>query len=106
MYIISALPICCMFDRQAALRALSRAWAKTGTRIAARIAMIAITTSSSISVKPFVRVRMGAPSQGVTTLRRGRREGSLLGAGAPVAPDLLAQLLVEVGLIPIPLGVA
>src|SRR5207247_5661155 len=31
--------------------ALSRAWAKTGKRIAARIAMIAMTTSSSIRVK-------------------------------------------------------
>src|SRR5579859_2009281 len=34
--------------------AFSRAWAKTGNRIAARIAMMAITTSNSISVKPFV----------------------------------------------------
>src|SRR5579859_5313992 len=35
-----------------AWRALLRAWAKTGNRMAARIAMMAITTSSSISVKP------------------------------------------------------
>ena len=32
-------------------RAFSRAWANTGKRIAARMAMMAITTSSSISVK-------------------------------------------------------
>src|SRR6478672_6530734 len=31
-------------------RARSRAWAKTGKRMAARMAMIAITTSSSMSV--------------------------------------------------------
>jgi hypothetical protein len=36
---------------QVACRAFSRAWAKTGNRIAARIAMIAITTRSSMSVK-------------------------------------------------------
>jgi len=34
--------------------AFSRACANTGKRIAARIAMIAMTTSSSISVKPWV----------------------------------------------------
>jgi hypothetical protein len=39
-----------MFETQVAERALSRAWAKTGNRIAARIAMIAMTTSSSMSV--------------------------------------------------------
>jgi len=31
------------------------AWAKTGKRIAARIAIIAITTSNSMSVKPCRR---------------------------------------------------
>jgi hypothetical protein len=41
-----------MFERQDAPRAFSRAWAKTGKRIAARIAMMAITTKSSISVNP------------------------------------------------------
>jgi hypothetical protein len=43
---------CLMFERQDAPRAFSRAWAKTGKRIAARIAMMAITTKSSISVNP------------------------------------------------------
>src|SRR5262249_5953154 len=33
-------------------RAFSRAWAKTGKRIAAKMAMMAMTTSSSIRVKP------------------------------------------------------
>src|SRR5438034_4732794 len=37
---------------QVAVRAFSRAWANTGKRIAARMAMIAITTRSSIKVKP------------------------------------------------------
>src|SRR2546425_8236829 len=47
-----AMPHCLAWDRQAAWRALSRAWAKTGKRMAASIAMIAITTRSSIRVKP------------------------------------------------------
>src|SRR5438477_3705558 len=38
---------------QVAWRACSRACAKTGKRMAARIAMMAITTSNSISVKPL-----------------------------------------------------
>src|SRR2546426_10963872 len=41
---------------QLAWRAFSRAWAKTGNRIAARMAIIAITTSSSIRVKPRWRI--------------------------------------------------
>src|SRR5687768_5947009 len=57
-----------MLDMQALIRALSRAWAKTGKRIAARMAMIAITTSSSISVKAGFRTRgirdLLAPCQG------------------------------------------
>src|SRR5690349_4642302 len=36
-------------------RADSRAWANTGKRMAARMAMMAITTSSSIRVKPRLR---------------------------------------------------
>src|SRR5437870_2142156 len=41
-----------MFDAHMVCRAFSRAWAKTGKRIAARMAMMAITTSSSMRVKP------------------------------------------------------
>jgi len=41
-----------MFDMQPARRAFSRARAKTGKRIAAHIDIIAITTKSSIKVKP------------------------------------------------------
>src|SRR5688572_23480150 len=48
----NATPSCFTFDRQPVARAFSRAWAKTGKRIAARMAMIAITTSNSIKVKP------------------------------------------------------
>jgi hypothetical protein len=44
--------ICLRLDEQDARRALSRARPKTGKRIAASIAIMAITTSSSISVKP------------------------------------------------------
>src|SRR5437867_2151793 len=49
---------CLMFDRHVACRARSRAWAKTGKRIAARMAMMAITTSSSIRVKPVRERRL------------------------------------------------
>jgi hypothetical protein len=45
-----------MFDMQEAWRAFPLARAKTGNRIEARIAMIAMTTSSSISVKPRRRL--------------------------------------------------
>jgi len=41
-----------MFDRQLAVLAFSRALANTGNRMAAKMAMIAITTSNSISVNP------------------------------------------------------
>src|SRR5260370_874092 len=46
---------CFMLLRQPVRRADSRARAKTGNKIAARIAMMAITTSSSISVNPRSR---------------------------------------------------
>src|SRR5262249_36788198 len=45
-----------MLLRQDAWRAFSRAWANTGNRIAARMAMMAMTTSSAISVKPIFLV--------------------------------------------------
>src|SRR5207247_5476931 len=51
-----------MLLMQLAWRAFSRAWAKTGKRIAARMAMMAMTTSSSIRVKPDRRVRFMARS--------------------------------------------
>jgi hypothetical protein len=38
------------------LRALSRARANTGNNIAAKMAIIAITTSNSINVKPVRRI--------------------------------------------------
>src|SRR5579862_6338151 len=47
-----ARPSCLVFERQEVFRADSRAWAKTGKRMAARIAIMAITTSSSIRVNP------------------------------------------------------
>src|SRR5438067_1852087 len=48
-----AVASCLRLLVQLALRAASRAFAKTGKRIAARIAMIAMTTSSSINVNPL-----------------------------------------------------
>src|SRR5438874_2020478 len=56
----NAVPTCLTFERHDMPRAFARAWAKTGKRIAAKIAMIAITTSSSISVKPHRNVPVGA----------------------------------------------
>src|SRR5438128_7446147 len=47
---VTANPICLQLERQAVCRALSRAWAKNGKRIAARIALMAMTTSSSMRV--------------------------------------------------------
>jgi hypothetical protein len=41
-----------MLLRQDDCLAFSLTWLKTGNRMAARIAIIAITTSNSISVKP------------------------------------------------------
>src|SRR3989442_3592537 len=51
----SAMPTWRMLLVQVVLRACSRACAKTGKRIAAKMAIMAITTSSSISVKPRPR---------------------------------------------------
>jgi hypothetical protein len=53
-YIINAVPICLRLDRQAVFLAFSLARLKTGKRIAARIAMIAMTTNNSINVNPFL----------------------------------------------------
>ena len=47
-----AVVTCFRLEAQEIWRAFSRAWAKTGKRMAARIAMMAMTTSSSMSVKP------------------------------------------------------
>src|SRR5579884_3921157 len=51
---IAAVPICFMLERQAVCRAFSRAWANTGKRMAARMAIMAITTRSSIRVKALL----------------------------------------------------
>jgi hypothetical protein len=53
MYIFHAVHIWRILLKQAVFCAVSFAAVKTGNSIAARIAMIAMTTSSSISVKPF-----------------------------------------------------
>src|SRR5579862_4689725 len=47
-------PNCLAFERQEVFLACSRAWANTGNRIAARIAIMAITTRSSIKVNPLL----------------------------------------------------
>src|SRR5437016_3678721 len=59
-YMVIAVPSCLRLERQAVDRACSRAWAKTGNRMAAKMAIMAMTTSSSISVKPD-RFFMGWP---------------------------------------------
>src|SRR5262245_55448500 len=75
------MPICLRLLTHVAARAFSHAWAKTGKRIAARMAMIAITTSSSIRVNPCRRcmgpfsfpqsVGSRSPSQGCHDLACG-----------------------------------
>src|SRR5713101_841552 len=71
---------CRKLEEQTLLRACSRARAKTGKRMAARMAMIAITTRSSISVKPVLREPLraiGSPLSSTlkerTSLARGGR---------------------------------
>src|ERR1700677_4678045 len=61
-YMVNANPSCFWLLRQLASVAFNLALAKTGSRIAARIAMIAITTNSSIKVN--------APNRDVLALRR------------------------------------
>src|ERR1044071_7119611 len=69
--------ICFMLETQVIARAFSRAWANTGKRIAARIAIIAMTTSSSISVKPreLRRERMVSPIRCVPVVLESRASG-------------------------------
>src|SRR5258706_15645560 len=51
-YIIIASPICLLLLRQTIALALDLALASAGSNIAARIAMIAMTTNNSMRVKP------------------------------------------------------
>jgi predicted CDP-diglyceride synthetase/phosphatidate cytidylyltransferase len=53
-YIINPMPICFTLLMHWVLRADSLALLNTGSRIPARIPIIAITTNSSISVKPLL----------------------------------------------------
>jgi len=59
-YIFRITPICFMLFEQLDRRAASRARARAGSRIAARMPMIAITTRSSMRVKPHFVFRMAA----------------------------------------------
>ena len=61
IYIPRAVPIVFKLFIQKAARLRSRAWLRAGSSIAARIAMIAMTTRSSIKVKfpDFTAVRVG-----------------------------------------------
>ena len=53
-----AVANCLVLLKQLVWRAASRACAKTGNKMAARIAMMAITTKSSIRVKAERRMRI------------------------------------------------
>ena len=55
MYIVTATPICLQLLRQADWPALAFALANAGSSSPARIAMMAITTSNSISVNPLAK---------------------------------------------------
>src|SRR5437867_2335771 len=89
-------PICLKLERQVACRAFSRACAKTGKRIAARMAIMAITTSSPISVKPVRRLigTSTAPEKehGMTT---GTFPGGEWIPAAPIASPLVLLALHE-----------
>src|SRR5713101_429943 len=84
---MTPVPICLKLDRQVDIRACSRAWAKTGNRIAARMAMMAMTTSNSINVKP-VRFLIGS-----STPRKGEMTEPSFGARQqiPAAPSALIE---------------
>ncbi len=72
-YMMSAMLICLRLLTQDAARAFSRAFAKTGNRMAARIAMIAMTTSSSIRVKPLRLIGFHSPCGFVPNVSRASR---------------------------------
>src|SRR4028118_410227 len=75
---LKPVPICFILDRQADCRAFSRAFAKTGKRIAASIAIIAITTSSSIRVKAERRrLRFGNSIRDVLSRGSGQNDTSV-----------------------------
>ena len=76
-----ASPICFWFDRHAVRRAFSRARPKTGNKIAARMAIIAMTTRSSISVKPLC---LGL----LDVARRSVPEGAVLDGVVMVSPGI------------------
>src|ERR1035438_644585 len=61
MYIMTPSVSCLELLREAVFLACNLACAKTGKRIAARIAMIAMTTRSSMSVKPRCFMILMAP---------------------------------------------
>src|SRR2546421_139999 len=89
-----ASPHCLAWERQTAWRAFSRAWAKTGKRIAARMAMMAITTRSSISVNAVCSSRI---MTGFTPLAAGLVVDCLLRAGpggVAVEEDIVAAAVV------------
>src|ERR1039458_2370300 len=77
MYCVQARPSCLLLLVQLACRAFSRALANTGNRIAARIAMMAMTTSNSISVNAL---RFGTMDSSATAIGRCRsiRQGAVL----------------------------
>src|SRR6266849_1171397 len=94
-------PSCFMLERHMLCRALARACAKTGKRIAARMAIIAMTTRSSIKVKArqrgTIRRIMASPFQGSVTLPPAVRSG-MRGAYWGVLARRLRELLLVVGL--------
>src|SRR5690242_2273113 len=84
MYICAASPNCFMLLRQLMARAFSRACANTGKRMAARIAIMAITTRSSIRVKALLSIRMELcllPESTHTDERAGHSLPALLAGG-------------------------
>src|SRR5438552_12692456 len=92
---VTASPICLQLERHADCRAFSRAWANTGKRIAARIAMIAITTRSSMRVNPDARCGIRDARYGIWDGERAPDRVSTSRVSYPVSriPYLASRIL-------------
>src|SRR5688500_14314717 len=95
MYIRMASPIWRILLEHIVCRADSRAWEKTGKRMAARIAIMAMTTRSSMRVKAVLGV-----GSWVLGIRRRRCMGVLLFAESAGASRRNPVLLVGFSFLP------
>src|SRR5882724_1149515 len=99
VYMVIVTPNCLRFERQLARRAFSLARARAGSNIAARIAMMAMTTSNSIRVKPDPAAAWPRLETGLSILKATARSYELFDElqtlSPPFQPTLSARLLLE-----------